>query len=519
MPTFEDNNLEKEFTYDGVTQFNRVSSFFRVSIIEQDALANAVNIDINQGSAATRRGIEAVGAGLPTSRVQGIGFLDTASPSVQQVLFAIINGAPYKWDGTSWTLLIGYAAPNNSQRVTVVPLVDRIYLATSGSNIFSWDGTTFTDLGSGTNKPKQYSILCAHTYRLFGAGLPGLPDTLECSDILDGGTWMQLTNSSRVGGGESDPITALCRWTDYNLIVGKRNSIWLVNADPTVAPGNWAMKEIVPEIGCVGQATMCQVGDDVLWLSRDGVHSMSLTLQGLTQGVPVEPLTRPIEDIIDRINWNYVHLASARFWAGRYILSVPLDTATDCNAVLVYNALTKGWCGIWTGWNATGFIPTFFNNQARLVMGRDDGTVAQWMDYVSDTNESASNFEDMSADYPSSCDTRGMNCNEGISPKQGFSGEIEFWKSLANANVNVKLDGGDWTPFWSGDTQGATGSKIGNALPWTLNVRTFWRIARDLIRFGSWRELQFQVSTTAGKLQLRSVYMAAHLEKFDGEKN
>lgn len=544
MPEYGNNQPDVQMIYDGCTSFNRVSSFFRVSIIEPDALANAINMDVDQGSVTTRRGIEQLGIPasvidtedgdplvmedgdpmvtetiLPSSRVQGLAFLDTATPTLLQRLLAIINANPYQWDGSTWTALTGYTAPNASQRVKCVPLIDRIFLATSGSNLFSWDGTTFVDLGSGTNQPKQYSILCAHKFRLFGAGLPDKPDTLECSDILDGTTWKQLTNSSRVGGGDSDPITALCSWTDNFLVVGKRNSVWLVNADPTQQPSDWQMKAVVEDIGCVAQESMCRVANDVFWLSVEGVRSLQYTLQGLTQGVEEEPISRPIQDIIDRINWAYIDTATATYWKNRYFLSIPLDTSTDCNAVLVYNTITKGWAGTWTGLSATNFAVTFFNKNARLVMGRTDGIVAQWMDYISPNAESLSNYKDLNEDYPSLCDTRGMNCQDVASPKQGFAGEIEFWKSLAAATVSVSLDGAPWVEFWNGASQGGSGSKIGDALPWTLNIKTFWRIAADLIRFGSWRELQFRVQADAGKIQLRSVYVAARLEKFNAEIN
>ena len=590
MPIYDDPDLDKAFTYDGVTSFNRVSSYARVSTIEPDAMAGAVNMSLDESGAVTRRGIADAGVPSAGNPIKAFGYLDTA---VLQRVLAISNAQAFSYDGTTWSgALGGYTVPTATQSVRIAALVDKLFLATAGSDLYSWDGTTFTNLGVGAthtsvsivgdgttttvqctahgystgdfinlegavpdgfngtwgiivvdadhftylnptnatattqgtimrgNRANKYSILISHTNRLFGAGLPDVKDKLEASDILDGTNWQALEDSLRVGGGESDPITALCSWTDFNLVVGKRNSIWLINADPSQPESSWDMKRIVPEIGCVVHESMCQVGNDIFWLSREGVRSLEYTLQGLTQGVVPVPISRPIQDVIDRINWSAVDTARARFWNGLYILSVPLDTAMQPDTVLVFNTLTSGWMGTWTGWAATAFISTFFGDEKRLLIGRSDGRAAVWQDYISEQNETSAAFQDFGGDYSSYGDTRGMNCQESVSPKQGFSGEVEFWKSVATATVQVRLDGGDWQPFWEGESQGGTGSVIGDALPYTLNVRTFWRIARDLIGFGSWREIQFRVMASAGgKIRLRSVYLAARLEKFISEAN
>ena len=528
MAIYEDNELDVPFVYDGMTQFNRVNSYGRTSVIEPDAMASALNMDLNRTVARTRRGIEQLG-GLPeilnpsgtvSGPIQGAGFLDVLTGTGLQRLLVVVNKLPCKWDGTTWSpLLSSYTPATGTQQVCMAALVDKLYLATAGKNLYSWDGVSFVDIGTGSGSlPPQFTLICKHTYRLFGAGLPNAGDTLQCSDILDPTVWMPLQNSSRVGGGESDPITALCSWTDYNLVVGKRNSIWLVNADPTQTPANWQMKQVTDVAGCVSHRSMCMVGNDVFWLSNDGVRSIEYTLQGLTQGVS-EPISRPIQDVIDRINWTAAGGACARYWKNRYILSVPLDTSTTNNAVLVYNTITQSWSGTWTGWNASIFVPTFFGGAARLAMGRADGLVAQWMEYVPEVAEVGANFMDMGQPYASNATTRALTCNEAISPKKGFSAEVEFWQSTAQGTVSVILDGGAPQPFWDGATEGASGSVIDDPLPLTLGVLKFWRIARDLMAFGSWREIQFQFSTTAGKMQVRSLYLEAQIEKFQAEIN
>ncbi len=520
MPLYQETNRDKPFLFDGLTKFRRVSSFDRVSEIEPDAVAGSVNMDLDQGTIRTRRGLEAVGTGIAGAvRVQGIGYLDTASPSLLQLLLIIVDQVPYVWDGSAWSATSGYTPPTASQRVIVAPLVDKLFLATAGYNVRSWDGAAFVDLGSGgTDEPKQYGIICAFTFRLFGAGIPDLPDTLECSDILDATVWKPLTNSSRVGGGESDPITALCGWQNNQLVVGKRNSVWIVICEPTQQPADWVMKRVVKDAGCVEHKTMCQVGEDIFWLARDGVRSMQYTLQGETQGVS-EPISRAIQDVIDQINWPVIDTASACYWRNRYILSVPLGDSTEANAILVYNTITQGWTGTWTGWNAAAFIDTYFDGAPRLMVGRGDGTVGQWMEYVTESLEGPDQYKDFGVEFASAGETRAMTCSELLSPKQGFSAQAEFWKSQADAALYVKLDGGGSQLFWSGATKPPGGSMVGDPIPWILGSRKYWRIGTDLQHFGSWREIQFRLECEGGKVQLRSLYLAARVEKFEAEIN
>jgi hypothetical protein len=56
-----------------------------------------------------------------------------------------------------------------------------------------------------------------------------------------------------------------------------------------------------------------------------------------------DPISAPIDDVIQRINRNYASNAVATYWNNRYYLAVPLDDSTVNNTVLVYNFILKQW--------------------------------------------------------------------------------------------------------------------------------------------------------------------------------
>lgn len=56
-----------------------------------------------------------------------------------------------------------------------------------------------------------------------------------------------------------------------------------------------------------------------------------------------EPLSAPIADVIERINYNAVDKAVGIYWENRYYLAVPLDGSSTNNSVLVYNFVNKAW--------------------------------------------------------------------------------------------------------------------------------------------------------------------------------
>jgi hypothetical protein len=90
--------------------------------------------------------------------------------------------------------------------------------------------------------------------------------------------------------------------------------------------------------GCKARGSIRTCGSAVLYLSENGVHALRINSQGNVQA-EAEPLSRFIQDYIDRINWAYAHRAVSAYHANGYYIALPLDGATKNNVLIKFNFL------------------------------------------------------------------------------------------------------------------------------------------------------------------------------------
>ena len=168
----------------------------------------------------------------------------------------------------------------------------------------------------------------------------GILDEIIASDILDTDTYDQIYAQYRFNAGEADFNVALHSFSEDNLMVFNRNSIHLV-ANTTTLQGA-STKLLTNEVGCVSRQSIQQVGNQVIFLSDNGVYSTQFFDEYNLRGTET-PLSEPINTTIQRINKTYWENSVAVYFDNRYFIAVPLDTSTKNNAVLVYNFLNKQW--------------------------------------------------------------------------------------------------------------------------------------------------------------------------------
>jgi len=533
MPVLNLETLDDQIVYDGVGSFvgGQVSGT-RANLLQENESSQLINCDVTRtGELRTRRGTIWLGNANPgvASFIQGMGFYD--SPSNTYPVAASNEGVVYKWNGSIWSGLSGFT--------TTGGLTDRILLVSGAGKLFHifpgveaaihyWNGTTWAALGTTTNAhpPANPRWMVWHTGRLVVTGGPTAPEAIYFSQFLDGTVWDRALWSLTVSG-DGIPVTGLCPWTDYRMIVMKRDSLWYIDCNPQLQiqdPSNtiagFEKKPIHLAIGCLAPATACQVGGDVYMLTTSGVRSVQRTLAAETQTDIGDPLSYPIQDIIDRVNPAAIGTANATFWNNRYFLALPLDSATQPNFVAVYNVLTQSWHGTWTGWNPTSWSTNLVNGVPRLLIGQTDGSVAEWLDYVQVDSEVDATYQDVRADgihnIPTTVLTKAFDHKEPVCKKQGFNCQYEFFRSLADVTAQVILDGGDPQTFQTFATSG--GSVVLPAdLPFLLPSLGIKRRGFSLQRFPPYRELQYKLTTASKKLVLRSIVTGGFINTVDIE--
>ena len=180
-------------------------------------------------------------------------------------------------------------------------------------------------------------------------------DEVIISDILDSNTYDQIYAQYRFNAGASDYNVGLHSFSDDNLLVFNRNSVHLVSG----AGQDAKVQLITNEVGCVARKSIIQVGNNVLFLSDNGVYGANFQDLYNLRGNEI-PLSSPINPVIQRINRSVWDKSVAVYFDNRYYLAVALDNSSVNNAILIYNFINKQWESIDTtediNWNILDLI-------------------------------------------------------------------------------------------------------------------------------------------------------------------
>ena len=168
----------------------------------------------------------------------------------------------------------------------------------------------------------------------------GILDEVIASDILDTDTYDKIFAQYRFNAGEADFNVALHSFSEDNLMVFNRNSIHLISNTTTLQGASTRL--LTNEVGCVARQSIIQVGNQVIFLSDNGVYSTQFFDEYNLRGTET-PLSEPINVTVQRINKEYWENSVAAYFDNRYFIAVPLDASTKNNAVLIYNFLNKQW--------------------------------------------------------------------------------------------------------------------------------------------------------------------------------
>ena len=165
-------------------------------------------------------------------------------------------------------------------------------------------------------------------------------DEVIASDVLDTDTYDQVFAQYRFNAGTSDFVVGLHSFAEDKLLVFNRNSIHIVTNTTDLKGASTQV--LTDEVGCVARKSIEQVGNQVIFLSDNGVYGTQFLDEYNLRGTET-PLSEPINETIQRINKNAQENAVAVYFDNRYYIAVPLDSSSNNNAILIYNFLNKQW--------------------------------------------------------------------------------------------------------------------------------------------------------------------------------
>jgi hypothetical protein len=154
-----------------------------------------------------------------------------------------------------------------------------------------------------------------------------------------------------VPGRRGDEITAI--WGDYygQLLIFTKRAVYRVTGSGT---SSYAIQTVSQDVGCINELSVTQVGNDIWFLSNEGVHSLATSekfgdlIKGFASG-PIQDLwggdpstVRPIS----KTNLGQSRMAYNRT-LGLVYVAVPLLTDTTASNVFIYNTTSESWYGPW----------------------------------------------------------------------------------------------------------------------------------------------------------------------------
>jgi hypothetical protein len=156
-------------------------------------------------------------------------------------------------------------------------------------------------------------------------------DYLVASDQGDY-TRFTLEQAWQVNQGANDRAVQVAKFGRSTLVVLKELSIHQVNNINNII-STWQAGTITERYGCIAPETAVDVGSDFLWLSQEGIASLTLTSQNevqSAQGALAQKnrmFSEKIQPLVSRINPLYASTAVAAVWNDCAYFAVPLDAA------------------------------------------------------------------------------------------------------------------------------------------------------------------------------------------------
>lgn len=477
------------------------------------------NLFFTDGTTSYRQGTSVSSITVST---QGLGYTGST--------VAVTIGAPNLTYGTNATAVAlvssgtisGVTVLNGGSGYTSAPSVTIVAPPAGGGHFTATATAAISNIA-----PAGLRLVRQFTNRIFAIGTEDYRNTLYASDILDAEVW-KSTNSIIVGGNDGEDIIAIQPFFDYEILVFKPNKTYLVTADPTKATAaEWTVRLINDKVGCQAGRTAIFTTKDVFFLSNDGIRSVARSMADdfYTVGVPV---SEPVKNIIARITKGHISKSNAAFHNNRYFLSLPLDSSTTCNYILVYNTIFGSFEGLWSiaasAMAITNFSSGYTTNGIKLAIGSPTGGVGHSYDYLDPDLEGDgdTNFKDYGTAYESYLVTKAYDLDDKVSKKYGSHYEIEYYYSTAtNCTILMKreTDSQYVTIGTSVNTSTPGGLTLPFTLPATLSAVTSNSRSDSLRSYQKWRNMRIKMLAPSRKLSVRQITVAANPDTIEVQAN
>jgi hypothetical protein len=361
--------LDDEVLQDGDRGFIGINSYQEATTLESGFVQTSENMRLIGDLAEVRKGIDFL-AGSVTLTYNGTDervfcstlFSDPAT-GTEFVVVATKSKAIIWNDANNSGIDIDYPGGEivaEADGASFVQSLEKLILFRGKNKTpLEWDGdfASPTDFVVKANaSPTAGRIQCPNTdFGVFFRNRLIIPQptdsnyTILMSELLDTDNYYAAESQFRINKGSADKLVGFFPYQEDQLIVFMRNSIHMINNIATTSAAN--TYEITRQHGCVARKSIAQSGPQTFFLSDNGVIVLSPG-QDPAKGIGVAiskisgetiPMTRPIQDQFDEVNFAAADTACGIVHDNKYYLAVPTGSSTVPNAIFVFDLLSNSW--------------------------------------------------------------------------------------------------------------------------------------------------------------------------------
>jgi hypothetical protein len=379
MPRYTQNGpLDDPILVDGDRGFRGIDSYLESTSLQGGFVETSENMRLTGDLAETRKGIDFLAGNLTLTyngsdeRVFASTLFSDPASGTEFVVVATKTKAIIWNDANNSGIAIDYPGGEvvaDADGASFVQNFEKLILFRgTAKRPLEWDGDfaspsdftvkTGTASGAGIACPNSTFGISFRNRLIIANPVTTNPSggdsnySVIMSDLLDSNNFTAADSQFRLNKGSADFLVSFFPYQEDQLICFLRNSIHMINNVATTSASN--TYEITRQHGCVARKSIAQSGPQTFFLSDNGVIVLSPgtdPAKGL--GVAISkvsgetiPMTRPIQDQFDEVNFAHADKSCGVVHDNKYYLAVPTGSSTVPNAIFIFDLLTSTWISV-----------------------------------------------------------------------------------------------------------------------------------------------------------------------------
>ena len=272
----------------------------------------------------------------------------------------------YKHLGGAWTNIIDNVSP--AERYwQMVQYDNNLYMVDGLSKVQKYNGSSTSAV---TDTPTNSKHITLHANRMFLVA-DDEPNVIRWSKYENPDVFNTFLGDNSDSGFQpissnvNDPIVGIVTFRD-RVVIFKKYSFHELYGERGY---DFAINDISTHVGCAAWRTICEVNGVLYFLGNDGVYPYS------GGNIPRMPISDPVREYINDINYTYLDQCVAGTDGRRYFLTLVTGLNSSPNVTLMYDP-EKARTGPDNGWFVMSYSATaFLDDEENWYTGTSVGKI------------------------------------------------------------------------------------------------------------------------------------------------